>query len=166
MYKLYYILATLVGAQASLCALPDLFPVSEKMIPKEEPSSSYTYITIGAALPIPVPNLQVGRREKFDNSAVDVSLGLSTAVVASNISGNCSYLKYVNNGKYYLGAGASIDLAVLIWEPYVNYGITPNLYIGKESEKRFHQIKATLVSFTCTGTGIYPWVAYQYGFKF
>jgi len=156
-----YIFATLIGAQTALSAFP------EKTIPKDKGNgSSYTYVSVGVGIPIPVPNFQVGRREKFDNSAVDVSIGLVTAVIASRIYGNCSYLKYVNEGKYYIGAGGSVEVAVLFCEPFINYGLTPTFCVGKENEKRFHQIRASLISFTPIGIGIYPDIAYQYGFKF
>ncbi|PIS01282.1 MAG: hypothetical protein COT84_03180 [Chlamydiae bacterium CG10_big_fil_rev_8_21_14_0_10_35_9] len=128
-------------------------------------NKSFNYTSIAVALPIPIPGVQVGHRKKFNSNAIDFSGTFSTIIVSSGLSANCSYIKYLNKNNYYLRGGAGVAIAFAEYTP-VNYGIFPNISFGKESEKSFYQIEASMVSFLANGVEFIPAFSYQYGFKF
>lgn len=146
----------------------DFEPSYKKEIPFEsnDKKESFTYGSVGAAIPMPTPHFLVGRREKFDDKAVDISVGFSTAFVASSISGNLSFLNYLNKAQFYTGAGVGIEVVTIPVEPFLGYGLTSNFYLGKENEKSFHQIKASPMCISNHGVFFSPHLVYQYGFKF
>lgn len=128
-------------------------------------NNSFSYTSIGVALPFPIPGVQVGHRKKFHSSAIDFSGAISTLVIVSGLSVNSRYIKYLSKNNYYLGGGAGLGVAFVRYIP-VNYGITPSVSFGKENEKSFHQLDATIASFSDKGLKISPTLSYQYGFKF
>lgn len=133
-------------------------------------NQSYNYTSIGAGLnltsPIPVPNIQIGHREIYEDRAMDISLGFSTAIIASALQMNVNSLSYINAGRSYIGGGLTAQFVIMPLEPFAFFEVMPNFIIGKETEKNFSQVKISAMSFSDYGIAFAPYITYQYGFKF
>lgn len=134
-------------------------------------NGSYNYSSIGAGMNlnygIPAPIVHFGHRERWNNYALDSSVGCSTLFVATALQTSVNGLNYVNADGLYLGGGLTGQMVLSYETPDPIIECTTNFIIGKENEKNFHQVKVAGLSISnCYGVTIAPFIAYQYGFKF
>ncbi|NGX36711.1 MAG: hypothetical protein K1000chlam1_01563 [Candidatus Anoxychlamydiales bacterium] len=130
-------------------------------------NSSFTYISIGAnvtlLLPIPVPGVNIGYREKYKSFALDMSLYLNSLIVANAIGGKVKFLKNLSNT--YIGGGITGGTAFVLDTPIIAGG-NPFFTIGKESKNNFYEFDVAIIGISNLGFSINPTFAFSYGYKF
>ncbi len=128
-------------------------------------TNSLSYTSIGVDLPLPVPMISFGRREKYGDSALDYSIGCAMAVVVSSVGEQCKYLKYLHHSNYYAGLGATMDMGIAAVVPVV-FGAGPQVCFGKEDAHNFHQVTIRPFYVSTIAWMGWPSIAYTYGFNF
>lgn len=119
---------------------------------------SFKYITIGNFLLPPFPEVTVGIRCKRESRGFDTSFGIGVAGIGNRAFMGISFLEYLRNEGFYIGWGCDMNLVLLAIsdDPFSVFPL-PTICAGRESSRRFHQIKFILPV---------PSVFYSYGFKF
>jgi hypothetical protein len=112
-----------------------------------------------------VPEISFGHLEKFKNSAIDLSVGLGSLIIASQVSANANYLKYLGVDNYYLGSGAGVTAGFISAQPVI-FSASPTICFGRETGNSFHQINCNVIHVSSVGALYAPSFSYQYGFKF
>lgn len=140
-----------------------LVATSSLQADKPADNGSFNYVDIGTLLPFPYPGVTVGHREKKDYHAVDISMGVYSILLASDISVSAKYLNYFQNKQGYVGGGAC---------SYVGYYGThfatvfsPCGTFGKEYENTFIQADLSIVRISNWGIDLLPGLTFRYGFK-
>ena len=97
---------------------------------------SFNYRKIGGAIAIILPlfNIGIGHREKYNSFAMDISLCLSTVALFSSLDGELKFLHYFDNT--YVGGGLSTGVGFTTVIPS-GLGAKPFISIGKENKKNF-----------------------------
>ena len=128
-------------------------------------NSSFNYKKIGGsiALVIPLFDIGVGHREKYNDFAIDTSLDLSTLVLSSSLEGELKFLKYFDNT--YVGGGFSAGASFVTVIP-VALQAKPFITVGKENKKNFHEIDLSMIGVSTSGITLIPTIKYSYGLKF
>jgi len=124
---------------------------------------SFNYVDIGTLLPFPYPGVTVGHREKKDFHAVDISMGVYSILLASDISVSAKYLKYFPNKQGYVGAGACSYVGY--YGPHFATVFAPCATFGKEYENTFIQADLSIVRVSNWGIDMLPGLTFRYGFK-
>ena len=109
-------------------------------------SPSFNYQTIGGsiALVLPLFDIGIGHRKKYNDFAMDTSLRLSTLVLFSKLEGELKFLKYFNN--IYVGGGLSAGVAFVTVIPFALQA-SPVITVGKENKKNLDNIRDTSRSY-------------------
>jgi len=124
---------------------------------------SFNYVDIGTLLPFPYPGVTVGHREKKDFRAFDISMGVYSILLASDISVSAKYLKYFPNNQGYVGAGACSYVGY--YGAYFATVFAPCVTFGKEYESTFIQADLSVVRVSNWGIDMLPGLTFRYGFK-
>ncbi|NGX49344.1 MAG: hypothetical protein K940chlam5_00942 [Candidatus Anoxychlamydiales bacterium] len=173
-------LILLVGATATLLANPkqQTYVDQEKILLQNQQmpdtpeikykninDTSFNYSAIGGSIAtiLPLFDIGIGHREKYNDFAMDTSLRLSTLVLASSLEGELKFLKYFDNT--YVGGGLSAGATFITVIPYA-LGAKPFITVGKENKKNFHEIDLSVIGVSTSGPYIVPTVRYSYGIKF
>lgn len=129
--------------------------------------SSFNYVGFGGGallfLPIPVPCINIGHREKFNSIAVDTSLYLYSLLVANTVGGKVKIFKYLD--ATYIGGGLSANTTFALSTP-IAVGGGPFLSFGKESKDNFYEFDISLIAISNLGIFISPEISFSYGYKF
>ncbi len=129
--------------------------------------SSFNYVGFGGGallfLPIPIPGINIGHREKYKSIAIDTSLYLYSLLVANTVGGKVKFFKYLD--ATYLGGGISANTTFVLANPITIAG-GPFFTFGKESKDNFYEFDISLIAVSNLGISISPEISFSYGFKF
>jgi hypothetical protein len=130
-------------------------------------ASSFNYVGFGASailvLPIPIPLLNIGHREKYKKFAIDISLCLNSIIVSNVVGGNVKCLKYLNDT--YMGGGINAGTSFGYNTPIIT-SVSPFFTIGKDKQNNFYEFDLSLIGVSNSGFFISPGVSFSYGYKF
>lgn len=126
--------------------------------------NSFNYIDAGVLLPLPYPGVTVGHREKFGQNAIDLSLGLYSCFIISDISVTGRYLRYADDLQRYVGIG--VCYYAIYTDEFDFLVCSPTISYGKEYDKTFHQFDFSAGRISDYGVDLALAISYRYGFKF
>ena len=160
--------------QKELVSAQPLFNIKDiKHTPIKETSvtsindSSFNYVGFGAsailALPIPIPLVNIGHREKYKSVAIDLSLCLNSLIVAHVAGGNVKFLKYLDDT--YMGGGINAGTSFGYNTPIIT-SVSPFFTIGQEKQNNFYEFDISLIGTSNVGFYITPGISFSYGYKF
>lgn len=130
-------------------------------------SNSFSYVSAGIYLPLPLPTVGIGYRIKEKNQAFDLSVNVATIFVASSVESHIKGLRYFNE-KDYFGAGTSFGFSyggAYFDHAFVSH-ISPIITLGREYKDHIKELNLRWPTFTDNGVSWLPGLSFKYGWKY
>ena len=167
------VIASLILATAVFAVEPE---EDEAWIPEWEnydsmdlkESKSFSYVSAGIYLPLPLPTAGIGYRIRDKNQAFDLSVNVATIFIASSVESHVKGLRYFNERDYF-GAGTSFGFSYggkYFDHAFVSH-ISPLLTLGREYKDHIKEFNLRFPTFTSNGEiGWIPGLSFKYGWKY
>jgi len=130
-------------------------------------SKSFSYVSGGIYLPIPLPTIGIGYRIKEKNKAFDLSVNLATVFIASSVESHIKGLHYYNKRDYF-GGGTSFGFSYggsYFDHAFISH-ISPLLTLGREYKDHIKELNVRFPTFTSDGVNWIPAISFKYGWKY
>lgn len=149
--------AVFMGIMSQAFAYTDMQYANEQVYLDSSLAKEFNYMSVGGFSGIQHMGIvSFGHRKKWGNKAFDLSAGTGASMYIRQVNLSGAALRYFYDGTWYFGLSCDVYLASYHKGDLQNIIFPcPNVVLGKEFSKVFHQLKGTWFG-----------ASYSFGIKF